>query len=442
MELMEYLEGGSLWNIGDNSRQIVLDGSLNCQEFEGDNETWRPQSHLWSDAYRPNPIAQPNVYRLRKGRFGYIINLRTGLVKVCPIRGRWDVWYSIDPLDNTELTVNQVHSNRLELYVDRPKIRRSFYLGERGFKLVYRLKPNYDLGDTFTRNLAIITQGLNIVGRTIVFEGNVVGRLPRHFMTDANGAVITVMDKRVGNILTITATGINALTLPVDIDPSLTPVTNIADTRLLQSTPTTNYGTSELISNVPLNSFLQNSLISFDFTALPLGATITSSTLELYYYLYAVADPVGRTIAVSRLTRTGWTELGATWNTYDGSNAWTSGGGDYTAVDAATQVVPAAYGWMTWDVLAQAQYAQTNTGEIIHMHIRDTSGSVNKQTYWRSRSYVADPSLRPKLTINYTTVPPLSSVDTGYKSISTRKYGSLTKTRTAKVLTKRTVSNK
>jgi hypothetical protein len=37
---------------------------------------------------------------------------------------------------------------------------------------------------------------------------------------------------------------------------------------------------------------------------------------------------------------------------------------------------------------------------------------------------------------------PLSSIDTGHKSISTRGFESLTKTRTTKVLNKRTVSAK
>jgi hypothetical protein len=38
--------------------------------------------------------------------------------------------------------------------------------------------------------------------------------------------------------------------------------------------------------------------------------------------------------------------------------------------------------------------------------------------------------------------PPLSEIDTGYKGLSTRGFESLTRTRSAKVLKKRTVSEK
>lgn len=39
-----------------------------------------------------------------------------------------------------------------------------------------------------------------------------------------------------------------------------------------------------------------------------------------------------------------WTEAGVTWNDYDGTNAWTAGGGDFTATDAITYTEASASG--------------------------------------------------------------------------------------------------
>ena len=64
----------------------------------------------------------------------------------------------------------------------------------------------------------------------------------------------------------------------------------------------------------------------WDLTELPTTAVITSATLTLTEHTDGMDDE--QTIRVQRITQT-MTEA-ATWATYNGSNAWTSAGGDYS----------------------------------------------------------------------------------------------------------------
>ena len=88
---------------------------------------------------------------------------------------------------------------------------------------------------------------------------------------------------------------------------------------------------------------------------LPSNATLVSARLELY--MYGAATPDAMEISVHQMT-TGWTELGSTWNDYDGSNAWNAsgGGGDFdpTPIDAVAGITNAT-GWVSWNVTAPAR---------------------------------------------------------------------------------------
>lgn len=140
-------------------------------------------------------------------------------------------------------------------------------------------------------------------------------------------------------------------------------------------------------------------------TDIPVGATITAATLSLNYYYHYANDPVGRTLWAYRLLRLDFMELEAGWIIYKTGNNWTtagakSDGNDFTSDDGASAVVPAAYGWMEWDVLNQLLWAQTNICNPAFL-VRD--GAVgNYCSFFHSKEYAADPDLRPKLVIDYT----------------------------------------
>ena len=99
-----------------------------------------------------------------------------------------------------------------------------------------------------------------------------------------------------------------------------------ADTYIANDTPTTNYGTGNSLANGEWNGGAQvgRVLLKFDLSSIPTSATVISATLSLW----VVADYADNT-RVHRVFRTkrAWTEMGATWNKYDGTNDWQTAGG-------------------------------------------------------------------------------------------------------------------
>ena len=131
---------------------------------------------------------------------------------------------------------------------------------------------------------------------------------------------------------------------PVTIDPSIFHIENTGDTRLRQqganldcwlkdgSSASTNLCGGGNINVGTNGGNNRRALLRFDVqSSIPRGIHVLDSELGLHLF-----DQVGTgTISVDahRVTRS-WTG-GATWNTYDGTHAWTTGGGDYDASLAA-----------------------------------------------------------------------------------------------------------
>jgi hypothetical protein len=102
-----------------------------------------------------------------------------------------------------------------------------------------------------------------------------------------------------------------------------------ADTYIRAAAPAVNYGANITIDagDSATGFGVHRSLLRFDLSAIPPGSKVISVTLQLIL----VADDSNAVVTVSlyRVLRN-WTELGATWNTYDGANAWA------TAADTTT----------------------------------------------------------------------------------------------------------
>lgn len=172
--------------------------------------------------------------------------------------------------------------------------------------------------------------------------------------------------------------------------------------------PYANYGSE---TSLYINSFLdhqQRSLVQFDLSSIPSGATISSATLKLYYgshYGGSEAAPAGRTYWAYRVTHS-WTESGVTWDSYDGTNPWTTAGSDYTVTDGASLTMPSSLPvWVQWDVTdivsAWIEDGQPNYGFLI----RDADETQNMETFnalFRSREYTNIADLNPTLEIVYT----------------------------------------
>jgi len=227
-------------------------------------------------------------------------------------------------------------------------------------------------------------------------------------MKTKNKFIITILIFTLSSfILLIESKDILANTLTIQ------PSTN--DNYIYQGASNTNYGTSTAILTVGgYDSLFAHSLLNFNFTSLPAGATITGATLNLYYYAYVTNNPVGNTLWAYEINTPGyfWTETGSTWNKYDGTNAWLTAGGDYTTTNGASLTVPGSYGWMSWNVLALAQHFQSTHGNFAQFLIldADTTSGTYYQTTWYSNNYVDNTTLRPKLIITYTLPDPCTVI--------------------------------
>jgi hypothetical protein len=76
-------------------------------------------------------------------------------------------------------------------------------------------------------------------------------------------------------------------------------------------------------------TILDRPIANFDVSALA-ALTINAAQLEIQLVLSGTG---GWLAHIERCTRpAAWTELGVTWNKYDGATAWTTAGGDYDTV--------------------------------------------------------------------------------------------------------------
>ncbi len=168
------------------------------------------------------------------------------------------------------------------------------------------------------------------------------------------------------------------------------------DTNIQESNPTTNTGTATVIST--RGTTVERSLLSFPLISLP--GTITLATLTLTQA--SAGTPV---TSVKRLLQTGWTETGATWNTYDGTNAWGTIGADGDAIDSTTKNAASfsapGNNQTTSVIITDMVQDALDAGNVnidILLKLTDETGSEN--ILYNSRD---EPSevLRPQLSVSF-----------------------------------------
>jgi hypothetical protein len=177
--------------------------------------------------------------------------------------------------------------------------------------------------------------------------------------------------------------------------------------------PDSTYGDGETLTIIDRDGYIERSILEFDLSSMPYGATIISAVLYIYYYGNNGWSPEGETVYAYKLTRTDWVEAQATWNSYKTGSAWTTPGSDYVTSNPSggSAVMPGAFGWVSFNVLAIVNDAITNSNPAEFLCKYETESGDRREAYFHSNGYTTDTSKCPKLVITYTIATPSFILD-------------------------------
>ena len=148
-------------------------------------------------------------------------------------------------------------------------------------------------------------------------------------------------------------------------------------------------------------------ILVWDLTDIPSSATLNSATFTLKHESNNCSG--SKTVKVYRLTQTA-TEA-VSWTTYDGSNSWSTAGGDYTTTNGLSQSVDCDsdtdFVDSSSDLVALIRDAIDNRSGYLSMIIGtqeefegSPSGAQRIKFHSSSGTSIGD---RPKITVNFTT---------------------------------------
>ena len=165
------------------------------------------------------------------------------------------------------------------------------------------------------------------------------------------------------------------------------------------------YGDTNFGTQTTFNAYIYNldgsiwgrSLIHFNVSSVPEGATIESATLHAYKSAYTLTPNV----YAFRITNP-WTETGVTWNNWD-SNASIAAG------SSAVATTTSAKEWVSWDVTndvrAYASGTAQNYGWMLNLSDTTRPSSTIKATF-NSRENSAN---TPYLSVTYSVAAPVAA---------------------------------
>jgi RHS repeat-associated protein len=165
-------------------------------------------------------------------------------------------------------------------------------------------------------------------------------------VTDAAGAVgpASFVLNAAGTSLTLTVDptwlGAPARVFPVTVDPSTSYLSEADGCTLLQATPTTASCSTTDLGVGYSGGKIQRSVVHFHAMSdgsIPVDAQVVNA------YLSLPVDTLSGSVTLNAypLTRA-YSNSAATWNSYDGTHAWTTAGGDYASTPTVSGSVPSS----------------------------------------------------------------------------------------------------
>lgn len=220
--------------------------------------------------------------------------------------------------------------------------------------------------------------------------------------------------------------------------------TNNADSFIRSQTPTTNLGTDTTFSVQGDTSQTYRALARFTLPAI--SGSITSARLYLYVVNKGTNSQSGN-IEAHELTQTGWTETGVTYDKYDGTNNWSSAGGDFSSTIIHKISNPTTTGWKTWDLMGGSadNPLSLSPSSVLNLLLKyqteGTSSSPDDYTVFYTKEYAVDTKLRPYIELIYTTTvsitvnPSVQSITFSVPSYTTTATRSITVSPTVQSIT-------
>ena len=169
-----------------------------------------------------------------------------------------------------------------------------------------------------------------------------------------------------------------------------------ADTNLSASTTSLNTYT------FPVDEVANRIVMDWDLTNIPQDAVIKRATLSLYMHTYG--GDAGYEITAHQIVNNQPVVSAVTWNTYNGTNAWTggnNGGAQDMAPAESSNIVDQTTGYKQWDITKMVKKwvadPSVNFGVMLDS---DSTAAADSHRYFRPTEYV-DPAMRPKLVIEF-----------------------------------------
>jgi YD repeat-containing protein len=188
---------------------------------------------------------------------------------------------------------------------------------------------------------------------------------------------------------------------PVTIDPTVELEGATKDCALTSDTPSLSFCSDDQLWIGWSGDHDHHSLVKWDLSAIPKDAVALWGDVGLNHpSAWGIA--VSKQLTLHRVTRD-WTN-GASWNSYDGTHAWTTPGGDFDSTPAATATVPANHGgWTDWSTTGLVQHWIDGSQPNYGVAIKDKAGPLvaGEEDYFSTEGTI--PAQAPELDIVWTT---------------------------------------